>query len=119
MPCGQSSRVKAFRECVDPGLRGRVHRPTGPGATIAGAGNVDDLAIPLSLELRGERPAAHDSTGKIEVEDPAVDGIIHFFDRSDPDRPSGVVDEEINFPKIVDAFLQGTREGLSIRSHRP
>ena len=112
-------RVKTPGKGVETGFGGGVYRPTRPGTSVTRAGHVDDLPKSLLLELRGKGTAAHDGTGKIQVNNLAIDLIIHFLDGSHFERAAGVVDQEINPAKRIQASLSARVNVSSSWSRQP
>ena len=111
--------VEALGEGVDAGLGGGVDRPPRPRAAVARAGDVDDLAVALLLELGREGPAAHDGAGEVQVDDAAVDLVVHLLDGRHLERAAGVVDEEIDLAEGRRALLRARARRSPAWSRRP
>ncbi len=115
MPYGCSSCDSVSDSATTPALTVLYELIIGGCTSPASGGGVDDVAGPLPLEHRRERPAAADHAHQVDVDDP-----VPLVQRLDVDpaagRDAGVVDQHVQPAPVLLAPLDRRGPVLGLRT---
>ena len=115
MPVPSSFERQRFGEPDDRRLRRGIGADARQRIRGAAAGQLDDLAVPMALEMRHEGASRQDGSVQVDLDRPDPGRPVHGLDWAQRAVHAGVVDEDVHLPKRVE---RAGNEAIDVRRIR-